>query len=305
MPNANKLGILVGGGPAPGINSVISAATIRARLHGIDVVGIRAGFSEIMAGRTDGARALDVDDVDGIHLLGGTVLGTARANPTKKSEHLDQVVRSLNDLGIGMLVTVGGLLSTGALMVLYFQHNLVAVLISITLLGVAHAIGVSPQITLMTEISKRHADEIGLGTTIGIFRLVERLVRHPQRTGGIAFQQGCTTGTGESLRELPRPVKPRHKERQAALPHPLQCRQTVRKLFETHAKAPLQHHKVIAGLLACTQEATIGHQQSCREIGGQVPLEQLPRRKVVQLCTCHQLRDRFANFPGFVEKIID
>lgn len=74
-----------------------------------------------------------------------------------------------------MLVTVGGLLSTGALMVLYFQHNLVAVLISITLLGVAHAIGVSPQITLMTEISKRHADEIGLGTTIGIFRLVERL----------------------------------------------------------------------------------------------------------------------------------
>jgi len=35
-----KLGILVGGGPAPGINSVISAATIRANLDGVDVVGI-------------------------------------------------------------------------------------------------------------------------------------------------------------------------------------------------------------------------------------------------------------------------
>lgn len=108
MQNANKLAILVGGGPAPGINSVIGAATIRARLQGIDVVGIRAGFSEIMAGRIDGARALDIEDVSGIHLLGGTVLGTARANPTKKAEHLDQVVRSLNDLGVGMLATIGG-----------------------------------------------------------------------------------------------------------------------------------------------------------------------------------------------------
>ena len=40
----NKLAILVGGGPAPGINSVIGAATIRAKLEGVDVVGVRDGF---------------------------------------------------------------------------------------------------------------------------------------------------------------------------------------------------------------------------------------------------------------------
>jgi 6-phosphofructokinase 1 len=46
-----KLGILVGGGPAPGINSVISAATIRALLQGVEVLGIRDGFDRLMRGR--------------------------------------------------------------------------------------------------------------------------------------------------------------------------------------------------------------------------------------------------------------
>ena len=73
------------------------------------------------------------------------------------------------------LIITGGIVSTLALMILYFENNLIGVILSITLLGVAHAIGVSPQITLMTEISKKHASEIGVGTTIGIFRLVERL----------------------------------------------------------------------------------------------------------------------------------
>jgi 6-phosphofructokinase 1 len=48
MTQQNKLAILVGGGPAPGINSVILAATIRSQLEGIEVVGIRDGFEWIM-----------------------------------------------------------------------------------------------------------------------------------------------------------------------------------------------------------------------------------------------------------------
>ena len=45
-----KFAILVGGGPAPGINSVIEAATIRSRLCGVDVVGIEDGFKWLMKG---------------------------------------------------------------------------------------------------------------------------------------------------------------------------------------------------------------------------------------------------------------
>jgi 6-phosphofructokinase len=108
MQKSKKLAILVGGGPAPGINSVISAATIRARLQGVDVLGIRDGFSRIMKSSTDAAEALDIEDVSRIHFLGGTCLGTSRANPTKKAADLDRVVVSLLELGADLLITIGG-----------------------------------------------------------------------------------------------------------------------------------------------------------------------------------------------------
>lgn len=108
MPNQYQFAILVGGGPAPGINSVIGAATIRANLAGMKVAGIRDGFSELLKGKTDGARQLGIEDVSRIHFLGGSVLGTSRANPTKKPEQLELVVKSLQGLGVNMLVTIGG-----------------------------------------------------------------------------------------------------------------------------------------------------------------------------------------------------
>ena len=55
-----RMGILVGGGPAPGINSVISAATIRARLEGVEVVGIRDGFEWIMQGNIEHVQPLEI-----------------------------------------------------------------------------------------------------------------------------------------------------------------------------------------------------------------------------------------------------
>ena len=99
MPDSGKLAILVGGGPAPGINSVISATTIRARLQGVDVLGIRDGFYRIMKPGSDATMPLDSEDVSRIHFLGGSFLGTSRANPAKQSAHLDQVVSSLQQMG--------------------------------------------------------------------------------------------------------------------------------------------------------------------------------------------------------------
>jgi 6-phosphofructokinase 1 len=104
----NKLAILVGGGPAPGINSVIAAATIRARLEGLDVIGIRDGFQWIMQGQTDRVQPLDFHSVSRTHFRGGSILGTARANPTKNPASLEQVVTSLQKLGVSQLVTIGG-----------------------------------------------------------------------------------------------------------------------------------------------------------------------------------------------------
>jgi 6-phosphofructokinase 1 len=103
-----KVGILVGGGPAPGINSVIRAATIKLRNHGAHVVGIYDGFSHLMKGDLTHVADLDIDNVSRIHFEGGSVLGTSRANPTKDDEDLDRVVKALAKLKINCLITIGG-----------------------------------------------------------------------------------------------------------------------------------------------------------------------------------------------------
>jgi 6-phosphofructokinase len=103
-----KLAILVGGGPAPGINSVIGAATIRAALDGLDVVGVRDGFQWLMHGDIDHVTPLTIDLVSRIHFRGGSHIGISRANPTSDPKHLENVVISLLRLNVTGLLTIGG-----------------------------------------------------------------------------------------------------------------------------------------------------------------------------------------------------
>src|SRR5438477_2740689 len=108
MDQHNKLAILAGGGPAPGINSVIAAATIRARLEGSDVIGIRDGFEWLMKGDIDHITPLTIEGVSRIHFRGGSHIGIARANPSKNPQHLENVVVSLLRLNVSQLITIGG-----------------------------------------------------------------------------------------------------------------------------------------------------------------------------------------------------
>ena len=102
------VGMLVGGGPAPGINSVIGAVTIRSLLGGSEVLGFADGFKWLMEGSTGHVHPLSIEEVSRIHFRGGSHLGTSRANPTKNPEHLDRVLSTLTSLGITRLVTIGG-----------------------------------------------------------------------------------------------------------------------------------------------------------------------------------------------------
>lgn len=108
MSKDKKIAIVVGGGPAPGINGVIAAATIEARNRGYEVVGITEGFKQIMEGSSSAIRELTLSDVYRINIEGGTVLGTSRANPTKKPETLSAVVETLLKANVGYLITIGG-----------------------------------------------------------------------------------------------------------------------------------------------------------------------------------------------------
>jgi 6-phosphofructokinase 1 len=110
-----RVGILCGGGPAPGINSVISAATIEAINSGWEVVGILDGFQHLIEGSTDHVVPLAIADVSRIHALGGSILYTSRANPTVRDAEAEDpdwrihaTVRTLRALQIDALVTIGG-----------------------------------------------------------------------------------------------------------------------------------------------------------------------------------------------------
>jgi ATP-dependent phosphofructokinase / diphosphate-dependent phosphofructokinase len=102
-----RMGILVGGGPAPGINGVIHSATIEAINNGIDVVGIYDGFQHLMEGKLV-STPLTIGTVSRIHSDGGSILRTSRANPTKDPEDLKRCACALAEAGISLLVGIGG-----------------------------------------------------------------------------------------------------------------------------------------------------------------------------------------------------
>ena len=108
MGSSRTLAILVGGGPAPGINSVISAAAIEAINSGFKVVGVPEGFRHLICRDIARVRELTIDNVSRIHLSGGSVLGTGRDNPAKSEDAMAAVISSLDELGVTHLTTIGG-----------------------------------------------------------------------------------------------------------------------------------------------------------------------------------------------------
>src|SRR5207248_1321975 len=103
-----RLALLVGGGPAPGINGVISAVTIEAVNHGMEVLGLLDGFQWLVQGDTAHYRVLNIKEVSQIQQRGGSILGTARVNPARSDADMHRVLDGLRHLGITMLVTIGG-----------------------------------------------------------------------------------------------------------------------------------------------------------------------------------------------------
>jgi 6-phosphofructokinase len=104
----DTLAILVGGGPAPGINGVIAAATIEAINCGLNVLGLRDGYRWIAQGDTSHAAPLRIADVSRIHFTGGSILRTSRTNPARDDAMLERTVGALTKLGVRYLICIGG-----------------------------------------------------------------------------------------------------------------------------------------------------------------------------------------------------
>ena len=100
--------IVVGGGPAPGINGVISAATIEAINEGKEVIGIFGGFKSLFAGDRDSAIPLTIEDVSRIHTTGGSILRTSRDSAEVAKARFPVLLQTLKALKVRYLITIGG-----------------------------------------------------------------------------------------------------------------------------------------------------------------------------------------------------
>lgn len=102
------LAIVVGGGPAPGINGVIRAVTIEAINNGLEVIGILDGFKWLAQGDTTHIRRLSIEDVSRIHLQGGAILGTSRVAPGRDEAKMANTIKALRELKVDYMVSIGG-----------------------------------------------------------------------------------------------------------------------------------------------------------------------------------------------------
>src|ERR1700747_108432 len=98
------LGIRVGGGPAPGINGVISSAAIEAINCGLRVVGLRDGYRWLAEGNISHVVELKLDEVSQVHSRGGSDPCPRRTNPARDEASLTRTIGALNALGIRYLV---------------------------------------------------------------------------------------------------------------------------------------------------------------------------------------------------------
>ena len=109
MAEVRKVGILTGGGDAPGLNGVIRAVTMKCvEDYDYEVVGIKRGWKGLLSPEDDSLVDLGVEDVRYILQEGGTVLGSSRTNPYKNEGDAEKVVENTKEFGIDALVAIGG-----------------------------------------------------------------------------------------------------------------------------------------------------------------------------------------------------
>jgi 6-phosphofructokinase 1 len=115
MAPVTRVGVLTGGGDAPGLNAVIRAVVKSAANSGIQTIGLEDSFDGLI--EENRSRVLTPRDVTGILRLGGTILGTRnQGNPFSypvatsdgTRDYSDRVVEMFHKMGLGALVVIGG-----------------------------------------------------------------------------------------------------------------------------------------------------------------------------------------------------
>src|SRR5438045_9354005 len=114
MSKSQRVGVLTGGGDAPGLNPAIKGLVYRGAELGLEVVGLYDGWRSLLNPRPDVAQ-LDREAVRRWDRDGGTNLGSSRTNPFRNGSHAGEqeersaeVLANIKELGLDALVTCGG-----------------------------------------------------------------------------------------------------------------------------------------------------------------------------------------------------
>ncbi|WP_227935213.1 6-phosphofructokinase [Alkalihalobacillus deserti] len=100
-----KVAVLTSGGDAPGMNAAIRAVVRRGIYNGLEVYGVRYGYTGLMEGDFYQMELGSVGDI--IH-RGGTILRSARSEFFKTTEGQQKAIKSLKKAGIEGLIVIGG-----------------------------------------------------------------------------------------------------------------------------------------------------------------------------------------------------
>ena len=100
-----RIGVLTGGGDAPGLNAAIRAIVKKAEKYGYEVVGIRRGWAGLLNLDT---MDLKYEDIKDVIRRGGTILKTSRTNPMKIEDGIKKACENFKKLGLDALIAIGG-----------------------------------------------------------------------------------------------------------------------------------------------------------------------------------------------------
>lgn len=114
-----RIGILTGGGDAPGLNAVIRAVTRKCNNNDVEVLGFQEGWKGLIEGIT---MPLDWSNTDEILSLGGTILGSSRTNPFKREQGPEKVIKNFRHFDLDAFIACGGDDTLGVASKLYNEY---------------------------------------------------------------------------------------------------------------------------------------------------------------------------------------
>jgi len=193
MKKQQSIGILTGGGDCPGLNAVIRAVVRKALMEGYQVKGLLRGWEGVLSRK---ARCLTQNDVSGILVQGGTILGSSRTNPFKDKQTSARFKISFRSLQLKALIAVGGEDTLGAAARaarLGFPVVGVPKTIDNDLMGTDQTVGFDTAVTVATEaIDRLHTTAESHNRVM----VVEVMGRH---AGWIAVHSGLAGGADAIL----------------------------------------------------------------------------------------------------------